>query len=123
MDVEGARKFRLSKQSLVLIIPLVTLLVMSVFWNARQSRLIAEERARVIAAQREETARAKEVADRAEARKNRNAKWAASDARVQQLYRELDTLSRINEQVIARPQQKRSTPNNIDNPAATISFP
>ena len=123
MGVEGSRKFGLSKRSLGLIIPMVTLLVVSLFWNLRQSRLIADERVRVTDAQRRETARAKEESEREEARKKRNARWAASDARLQELYREIDTLSRVNEQVLSRPQPKRSTPAKIDNPAATISFP
>ena len=68
MDLSGTRKFRLSKRSLTVIIPLVTLLVVSVFWNLRQSQLIAKEQARVRAAQQAETARLKEEADRVEAR-------------------------------------------------------
>jgi len=123
MDVEGTRKFRLSKRSSALIIPLVTLLVVSVLWNLRQSRLIAEERQRVTAAQSKETARAKVEAEQVAARKKRNAKYVGSDARLQQLYREIDTLSRLNEHVITQPQPQRKTPPPIDNPAATIGFP
>ncbi len=123
MDLSGTRKFRLSKRSLTVIIPLVTLLVVSVFWNLRQSQLIAKEQARVRAAQQAETARLKEEADRVEARGQRNAKWAGSDARVQQLYREIDSLTRLNEQVLTRPQDKKITSPAIDNPATTIAFP
>ena len=92
-------------------------------WNLRQSQRIAQEQERVKVAQRKEAARLKEEANRVEARRQRNAKWAASDARVQQLYREIDTLSRLNEQVLSRPKEKRSAPAKIDNPAATIAFP
>jgi hypothetical protein len=97
--------------------------VMSVFWNLHQRRLITLERQRLMAIQLKETARVNEEAEQAAARKKRNAKWAGSDARLQQLYREIDTLSRLNEQVVAQPQPKRSTPPAMDNPAATISFP
>jgi hypothetical protein len=123
MDIEGTRTFRLSKRSLGVTVSLITLLGISVFWNLQQRRLIAAERERLATIQSKETTRASEEAERAAARKQRNAKWAGSDARLQQLYSELDTLSRLNEQVVAQPQPKRSTPPAIDNPAATISFP
>jgi hypothetical protein len=123
MDIEGTRKFRLSKRSLGLTVSLITLLGISVFWNLQQRRLIAAERERLMTIQSKETTRASEEAEQATARKQRNAKWAGSDARLQQLYSELDTLSRLNEQVVAQPQPKRSLPPAIDNPAATISFP
>jgi hypothetical protein len=123
MDSEGTRKFHLSRRSLALILSLTSLLVMSVFWNFHQRRLIASEHERLMAVQSKETARANEEAEQAAARKKRNAKWAGSDARLQQLYREIDTLSRLNDQVVAQPEPKRKTPPAIDNPAATISFP
>ena len=123
MDIEGTRKFSLSKRSLALTVSLITLLGMSVFWNLQQRRLIAAERQRLMIVQNKETVRANEEAEQAAARKRRNAKWAGSDARLQQLYQEIDTLSRLNEQVVAQPQPKRSTPPAMDNPAATISFP
>jgi hypothetical protein len=123
MDIVGTRKFQLSKRSLALAVSLITLLGISVFWNLQQRRLIAAEHQRLMTVQKKETARANEEAEQAAARKKRNAKWAGSDARLQQLYREIDTLSRLNEQVVAQPQPKRSTPPAIDNPAATISFP
>lgn len=123
MDLEGTRRFQLSTRLLALIIPLITLLVVSIVWNLRQSQLIAQERERVKVAQRREADRLKAEADREESRRQKNAKWAASDARVQQLYREIDTLSRLNEQVLSRPKEKRSAPAKIDNPAATIAFP
>jgi hypothetical protein len=123
MDIVGTRKFQLSKRSLALAVSLITLLGISVFWNLQQRRLIAAEHQRLMTVQKKETTRANEAAEQAAARKKRNAKWAGSDARLQQLYREIDTLSRLNEQVVAQPQPKRSTPPAIDNPAATISFP
>ena len=48
MNVTGAWKFRVSNRSLALIIPLVTLLVASVFWNLRQHRLIEQERMQAV---------------------------------------------------------------------------
>ena len=58
MDNEGTRNFHLSRRSLAVILSLTSLLVMSVFWNVHQRRLIALERERLLAIQSKETARA-----------------------------------------------------------------
>jgi hypothetical protein len=100
MNVAGAWKFHVSSRSLALIIPLVTLLAASVFWNLRQNRLIEEKR---IADQREEAARAKTETERVVAQMKKKAEWAASDARVQQLYREISDFSEINERLLSQP--------------------
>ena len=71
MGIEGTRRFQLSKRSLALTISLTTLLVMSVFWNLHQRRLIAAERQRLIAAQSKETARANEEAEQAAAQEKK----------------------------------------------------
>ena len=117
------RRFKPSKQSWALITPLISLLVVSMCWNLRQSQLIAKERLRSEAAQREERTHARETAERAEALKNKNAKWASSDARLQELYREIDSLSRLNEQVFSHPHGQFRKPTAIDSPAETLSAP
>lgn len=118
MNVTGAWKFRVSTRSWVLIIPLVTLLVASALWNLHQHQLIEQDR---IAAQRKEAARVKEEAERAEARRKKNAEWAASDARVQQLYREINNLSQVNERLLSQPKQ--STPKKIGDPGDADGLP
>ena len=110
MDVAGAWKFRISSQSLVLIIPLATVLAASIFWNLRQHRLIEQKH---MADQRTEAALAKQGADRAAARLKKNAEWAASDARVQKLYQEISNFSQIQERLTSEPQRK--TLSKIDN--------
>jgi hypothetical protein len=118
MDVAGARKFPISSRALVLIISLVTLLAASIFWNLRQHRLIEQKH---MADQRKEAARANEEADRATARLKKNAEWAASDARVQQLYQEINNFSQIQERLVSeRPQ---STPRKIDELGETDGSP
>ena len=99
----GARKVRVSSRSLRVIIPVLALLVASGFWNVRQYRLLERQRLRDQAAQRAEAARA-------EALRKKNAEWAASDTRLQQLYREIDTLTRMNEQILADPVIKQTGP-------------
>ena len=108
MGVAEARKFRISSRSLAAIIPLVTLLATSIFWNLRQHRLLEQKH---IADQREEATRAKAEAERTAARMKKNAEWAASDARVQQLYREINNLSQFNERLVSEPGE---TPRKID---------
>jgi uncharacterized membrane protein (DUF106 family) len=118
MNVAGAWKFHVSSQSWALIVPLVILLMSSAFWNLYQHRLIEEDRT---AAQQKEAARTQEEADRAEARRKKNAEWAASDARVQQLYREINNLSEINERLLSQPQ--RSAPKKIDDVGRADGLP
>ena len=95
-----------------MIIPLVTLVMVSMFWNLRQQRIIAQEHLRAVAAEQADAARVREKVTRDEERAKRNAAWAASDARVQQLYREITNLSQINERLVAEP--RRSTPRKVD---------
>ncbi len=51
----------------------------------------------------------------------KNSEWAASDARVQQLYREISNLSEINERLISQPE--RSASRKIDDPSEPDSSP
>jgi hypothetical protein len=111
MNVGGARKFRISTRSLMLIVGLFAFLMASLFWNIRQYRLIEQERQQALAAEREKAARVKaEEAEQNQARIKKNADWASSDARVQQLYREIDSLTRVNEHVLAQPLPGQNTP-------------
>lgn len=116
-------RFRLSNQSWVLVIPLVFVLIVSACWNLRQSQLIAKDRLQITAAQRETQTRAEEAAEQVEALKKKNAKWANSDARLQELYREIDTLSRLNERVLSHPEARIKKPVTTDNPAETLTAP
>jgi hypothetical protein len=113
MDL-GVWKARVSSRPAIVTILVVVVLAGLAFRTIRQSRLIAEQRLRIAAVEREEAARAAAEAERATARTKRNTEWAASDARVQQLYREIDTLSRINERVLAKPPKALSTPVKAD---------
>jgi hypothetical protein len=124
MGTTGTGKFRLSGRLWAVIISLVSLLVISVCWNLRQSQLIANERERSIAVLKsKEAARVRREAEEAEARTKRNAKWAASDARLQELYREINSLSRLNEQVLTQPQARPKKTATINSPAETLSAP
>jgi len=89
------------------IVGLSTILAMSGLWNCRQYQVIEGLRSRERAAQEAEARRANAEAERAEAQRKRKAEWAASDARLQQLYREINTLSQINEHISEEPVPRR----------------
>ncbi len=114
MDVGGARKFHVSGQSLTVIIPLVTLLVASGIWNIRQYKSIEQQRLRLTAFEREEAARAAAAAERAEAQVKKKAQRLVSDARMEQLYREINSLSQASERVLDQSVVRQSMPNNKD---------
>ncbi len=100
-------KAPISVRTMMVIIPLAMLLVASCIMNVRQYQLIQREHHRELAA---EAARAREEAERIEVQRKKKAEWAASDARVQQLYREINTLSQINERMVADPLPKPASP-------------
>ncbi|MFI5454745.1 MAG: hypothetical protein ACHRXM_04780 [Isosphaerales bacterium] len=103
MEVEGARKFVVSNRSLTLVIPLCALLLASGIWNVRQYQFAERQRLKAVAAAREarvETARAEVEAERAKV--NKKAAMAKADTRVDQLYQEINNLTRMSEQVLLR---------------------
>jgi hypothetical protein len=123
MEGEGTWMYHLSKRFSWVFIPLVVLLMVSILWNLHQSWLIADARQQAKRALSNKAARVREEAQRAEALKKKNAKWAASDARLQELYREIDTLSRLNDRVLSQPASRLKKASIVDNPAETLSTP
>ena len=103
----GARMFLNSSRSAMAIVGLSTILALSGLWNCRQYQVIEHLRSRERAAQEGEARRANAEAGRAEAQRKKKAEWAASDARLQQLYREINTLSQINEHISQEPVPRR----------------
>jgi len=124
MEVGGARKFVVSNRSLMLVIPLFALLLVSAIWNVRQYRLAEQQRLQAVAAAREaraEAARAEVEAERAKLKTK--AADAATSARVDQLYREINNLTRMNEQVLLRDRNLQGTPVKKDGPEAAAGLP
>ena len=107
MNVQGAWKLWVSRQLRKLILALSAILTASLVWNIRQYTLIQRQHQRIAAFEQEEAARANAKADQQAARIRKNAEWAAADARVQQLYREIDSLSRINAHLVEKPPAQR----------------
>jgi hypothetical protein len=121
MDDKEVGKLHLSHRSWQLIMPLVVTLMASLLWNYRQIRLIEQERQRIVAVEHEQATHAKKEIERQDERAKRNTRWKAMDARVQQLYREIDGLSHINEQISMQPQHRQQTLPKNDDQAVKIS--
>jgi hypothetical protein len=103
MDVQGARKFLVSVKSGKTIAALCVLLVASLFLNVWQYG--------VIQGQCSSNASLTKTANLAKTKwqevelKRKNA-WSDADTRVNQLYQELDNLSRLNDQILNSSQRQ-----------------
>jgi hypothetical protein len=112
MDVGRGLKFRASSYSLLLIIPLCVLLGASAAWNLWQHNLLEQQQRQSSAAApltREEATRADMEAKPDQAQLKRKAVSAEDKARVDQLYKELENLGRLNEQLLLQTNGPRST--------------
>jgi hypothetical protein len=110
MDVEGARKFRVSIRVLVPTIVVCALLVVSAIWNIQLHRRAEEQRQRAITAERAEAARVEAerlraiAIEKADAERERDlakkrAVRAEDVARMRQLYDELNILSQMSDRI------------------------
>jgi hypothetical protein len=109
MDDVGNRKQGIPSQPLVLIILLCALLLGLGIWNIRQSWVIKQQRQR-LAAPIQSASTVKIDADVwAEQAKRRQADAAETDARVSQLYREIDNLTRMSEQIMVHVRSSPSS--------------
>jgi hypothetical protein len=111
MDLKRAQKFCVASRSLLYMIPLSILLLASFSWSVWQYRLDQERRAQAKVVERASmatAASAREQAVRAEF--SRRATDARSDTRVQQLYDEINQLTRLSERVLLDDQVARSAP-------------
>jgi hypothetical protein len=103
MDVGSAWKLGASNRALWLVIPLCAVLLASATWNVRQYRTLQERRLQTEAADRAARAAAEQAeAEAKRAQTEKKAERAAADARVQQLYEEINNLTRMSEQVMLR---------------------
>jgi hypothetical protein len=101
MDVVEAATRRCAIYAQPLAAVLFILLLISAAWNLHQYKLLRDYRRDAIAAGRKQRSLA--LAEAQQRQAARKAEQAAADARLQQLYREIDTLSQINEHILAQP--------------------
>ena len=124
MDVPTARRFRVTGRSLVLSFPLLILLVVSVTWNVWQYRQMEYLHGRMRVTEREKTKETTSEEARTQAHRAREAENAAArNERMQQLYREIDNLSQMNERLLAQPVQQPASQSTIDSPEAADAPP
>jgi len=124
MEVEGARKFGVSNRSLMLVIPLCSLVLASGIWNVQQYQFTEQQRLKAVAVAREarvEAARAAAESERATL--DRKAANAKADARVDQLYQEINNLTRMSEQVLLRDPRPRDTSAKQDGRGEAVGAP
>jgi hypothetical protein len=101
MDLKRAWSLCAASRSLRFLIAVSVLLLISASWNLWHYRLDQDRRARAKAAERASEAAVALAREQAElAESNRRAKDAKSDARVQQLYDEINQLTRLSERTL-----------------------
>ena len=123
MDVPTARRFRVIGRSLVLSFPLLILLVVSVTWNVWQYQHMKYVHERMLVTEREKTKETTSEEARTQAHRAKEAENAAANERMQQLYREIDNLSQMNERLLAEPIQQPASQSTIDSPEAADAPP
>jgi hypothetical protein len=103
MDGSQARKLSRWNQSSLFASTGWALLVASLIWNARQYSLLAQRHQQDLAEEQQRALMAKVEVYQAQARLAKKAQQDAANARIQQLYREIDSLGWISEQVLTGP--------------------
>jgi hypothetical protein len=124
MNLKRAQRLFATSRPLPFVIPLLLLLLASLGWNLWHYQFDQERRARANAAEQASiatTALARKKVERAEF--SRRAKDARSDARVQQLYDEINQLSRLSEQVLLPDQVDPTTSVTTSAQHKTVPFP
>jgi hypothetical protein len=124
MDLKRAQQFCVASRSLLSMIPLSILLLATFGWSVWHYRLDQERRAQAKATERASkaaAASAREQVARAEFR--RRATDARSDTRVQQLYDEINQLTRLSERVLLDDQVARTAPATPSGQDKTVASP
>jgi hypothetical protein len=124
MDAGRAWKFVAANRSLMIVIPIFALLLASVSWNVWQYGLDRDRRAQTQAKERSAKATvalAKEYVDRAKLK--RQARDAESNARIQQLYQEINNLTRTSERIVLPIETTQSAPATTGGAEKTADIP
>jgi hypothetical protein len=116
MEVRGPWKFSLGRQWPTFVtVLLLCLLVVLLSWNLRQYWQINDQHERTITEERKRTSLDVDNITRAWTRQERQAKEARANERLEQLYREIDSLSQLSSRLVAEPaQQPRPTDESSD---------
>jgi hypothetical protein len=123
MDFGGSQKLGAVNRSLLLVVPLSALLLAFIGWNVCHYRLDQEHRTDVLSEERASKATvalAKEESDRANLKKR--SRDAESNARIQQLYEEINNLTRVGEGVLL-PKNAQSVPGTMGGQDKTAVVP
>jgi hypothetical protein len=124
MDARRAWKFVAANRSFMIAIPISAMLLASLSWNVWQYRLDRDRREKAKAKERSANAAvalAREYADRAKLIKQ--ARDAESDARIQQLYQEINNLTRVSERILLPNETTGRAPATTGGPEKTADIP
>ena len=111
VDSNRAWMLLVSNRSRIFTISVCTLFLASVTWNVRQYNQLAQQHLRDLVEEEQHKALAEAQALRVQERVAKKAERDAADARVQQLYQEINSLSRIND-VLAQPVRAQALSSN-----------
>jgi type II secretory pathway pseudopilin PulG len=107
-----------SRISLAIIGTLLVLLAASAFGNFQQYRRNGRLAARLAVLNQQEEERAAAEAQRVAARKQKRSEHATSDARMQELYDEIDSLSRISDRLLGDVERTDDVATTAEAPSA-----
>ena len=111
MDLKRAWKLCAANRSLRFLIPMAVLLLISVGWNIWNYQLNRKQQAEAVKEEHpSKIVRTPITAEAKLAESKRRARDAKTDARVQQLYDEINQLTKLSERVILHDQVTRATP-------------
>jgi hypothetical protein len=124
MDVERVPRFHVVNRSLLIAAPLSALLVASVGWNVWYYRLEQKRRVQARAEERASKAATALANEKAEqARLKRQLRDAKSANRIQQLYEEINHLTRVGEESLPLGKSTRSANATAEGTAKNTSVP
>jgi nitric oxide reductase activation protein len=123
MEAEAGVKFGVPNRSLILIMALCTLLLASVFGNIRQYYLAEQQYRRTATREQEAKAKTAQAEAEAERAKLRRQAAIASSERIDQLYREINNLTQMSEQVMLGRRSVRAASAQTGNIDKTTTAP
>jgi hypothetical protein len=111
MDLKRAWMLFAANRSLRFLIPMVLLLLISIGWNIRSYQLDRKQHADTVKEEHSAKVTTRVTTDQAKlAESKRRARDAKTDARVQELYDEINQLTKLSERVLLQDPAIRATP-------------
>ncbi len=123
MNDQGTWKFSVARRSILLVLLLLSVLIISLIWNVQQYQLINDKHRHKIASEQEKAALDMASAARIQAQREKRAKEAVANKRMEELYREIDNLSQLGSQLLAQPIREPKSPTDLSSLEAPDDAP